>query len=258
MTQAILGATWASFALCGMARWRPRPYRLRRPDPPRQAGPAARRRAALEALGRLVLRRAGANSPETARRAGAVVVATAVSLVIMPVLAPVPALVGWTRPRLAARRRRARREREVEASLPEAVDLLALAVGAGCNVALAVEAAGRRGTGAVADELVRVVDEVRRGRRLADALDAIPARAGEAARPLASALSGCERYGAPVVPTLERLGDEVRRQRQRRAEEAARKVPVLMVFPLVVCILPAFALLTVAPLVAGALGQLRL
>ena len=43
-----------------------------------------------------------------------------------------------------------------------------------------------------------------------------------------------------------------------RAEEAVRKVPVKLLFPLVTCTLPAFALLTVAPLVAGALRQLRL
>ncbi|MDP9387533.1 MAG: hypothetical protein M3Q48_06280, partial [Actinomycetota bacterium] len=60
------------------------------------------------------------------------------------------------------------------------------------------------------------------------------------------------------VPALERLAAEVRRQRLRQAEEAARRVPVLLLFPLVLCVLPAFALLTVAPLIAGALRELRL
>ena len=69
---------------------------------------------------------------------------------------------------------------------------------------------------------------------------------------------GCERYGAPLGPALERIAADVRRRRQRRAEEAARKVPVALLFPLVLCILPAFALLTVAPLIAGALRELRL
>ncbi|HSH59547.1 MAG TPA: type II secretion system F family protein, partial [Acidimicrobiales bacterium] len=65
-------------------------------------------------------------------------------------------------------------------------------------------------------------------------------------------------YGAPLAASLDRIADHVRRQRRRRAEEAARKVPVMLLFPLVVCILPAFALLTVAPLIAGALHELRL
>ena len=103
-----------------------------------------------------------------------------------------------------------------------------------------------------------MLDDVDHGRRLADALDDVPARAGEAARPLTAALVASERYGAPVVTGLERLADDVRRDRRRRAEEAARRVPVKLLFPLVTCTLPAFALLTVAPLIAGTLGSLRL
>ncbi len=184
--------------------------------------------------------------------------ATGVVLVVAPVLLPLPLIGGWALPRLSDRRDHRRRLQRFEANLPETVDLLALAVGAGCNVALAVAAAGRRGTGPLAAELRRVTAEVGRGRRLADALDELPARAGESVRPLAAALAGCERYGAPLATSLDRIAHHVRRQRQRRAEEAARKVPVMLLFPLVLCILPAFALLTVAPLIAGALNELRL
>ena len=86
----------------------------------------------------------------------------------------------------------------------------------------------------------------------------MPARAGEAPRPLVAALVASDRYGAPLADNLARLADEVRRDRRRRAEEAARRVPVKLLFPLVTCVLPAFALLTVAPLLAGALRSLRL
>ena len=78
-----------------------------------------------------------------------------------------------------------------------------------------------------------MLDDVDRGRRLADALDDVPARAGEVARPLTAALVASERYGAPVVAGLERLAGDVRRDRRRRAEEAARRVPVKLLFPLV-------------------------
>ena len=177
---------------------------------------------------------------------------------VAPPLAPVVPAVAWAVPRLRSGSEARRRLRRLEASLPEVVDLLVLAVSAGCNVPLALAAAGRRGTGPVAAELRRVSAEAARGRRLADALDELPAVAGEPTRSLATVLAGCERYGTPVLPALQRLADEVRLQRQRRAEAAARRVPVTLLFPLVVCVLPAFALLTVAPLIAGALRELRL
>ena len=63
---------------------------------------------------------------------------------------------------------------------------------------------------------------------------------------------------APVAPALERVAFDARADRRRGAEEAARRVPVKLLFPLVACILPAFAALTVLPLLAGTLGSLRL
>jgi tight adherence protein C len=142
--------------------------------------------------------------------------------------------------------------------LPDIVDLLVLGVGAGLTVHLAVAAVGTRATGPLATELRRVGADVGLGRRLADALDELPGRAGEAIRPLASTLAAAERYGAPLGPSLERLASEVRRNRRRRAEEAARKLPIKLLFPLVTCTLPAFALLTVAPLIASAVRSLHI
>jgi tight adherence protein C len=54
------------------------------------------------------------------------------------------------------------------------------------------------------------------------------------------------------------LAAEVRAERRRRAEAAARRVPVKLLFPLVLCVLPAFGLLTVVPLLAGAATSLHL
>jgi len=143
-------------------------------------------------------------------------------------------------------------------SLPEVVDLFHLAVASGLTVPLAVDAVARRARGPLAAELEAALGEVALGRRLGDALADIPVRAGEVTRPLVAALVASDRYGAPLGDALERLAAEVRADRRRRAEEAARKVPVKLLFPLVCCVLPAFGLLTVAPLIAGAIAALRL
>ena len=263
MTATVLSLAWAGLVFWVVSDHRPPPGRFGALSGPQVGGePAApnRRRSPLDVLGSLALRlarRPGA-PPARARSVGTVVVFTVMALAVAPVLAPLVLIGAWARPRLTVRRERRRQLERFEADLPETVDLLRLAVGAGCNVTLAVTAAGRRGTGPLAAEIRRVAAEVSRGRRLADALDELPARTGESVRPLSSALAACERYGAPLAATLDRMADHVRRLRRRRAEEAARRVPVMLLFPLVLCILPAFAMLTVAPLIAGALRELRL
>jgi pilus assembly protein TadC len=55
---------------------------------------------------------------------------------------------------------------------------------------------------------------------------------------------------------LERVAEQARDVRRRHAEESARRVPVQLLFPLVACVLPAFVLLTVVPLLAGTLRSL--
>ena len=200
MIPTLLGLAWAGLALLAMASLRPPPSRVRslcRPTPAAGQASTPGRRAPLEALGYAALRLARRSNaePAQARALGAAVLGTAFALALAPVLVPVPLACAWALPRVIAGRDERRRLQRLEADLPETVDLLALAVGAGCNVTLAIGAAGRRGTGPLAAELRRVTAEVGRGRRLADALDDLPGRAGESTRPLASALAACERYG---------------------------------------------------------------
>jgi len=257
MTEALVGAMWAAMIIS--TRRRPAPSVRSRLAALRPSLDRHERTDLLAAAGAAVLR--VARRPVTtvrARQVGAVaVLAIPAAAVHLPLVVPA-ALAGWLIPALQARARRRRVLDAYAAGLPEVVDLLSLAVGAGLTVSLAVDAVARRATGPLADELARVREEVALGRRLADALDDLPGRCGEAVRPLVAALVASERYGAPLVAGLDRLAHEVRLERRRRAEEAVRKVPVKLLFPLVLCTLPAFALLTVAPLLASAIRSLSL
>lgn len=269
MSPALLLAAWMAVGLGLGWRHRPSPARLRRLAPASQpatrAGEvpapslAARAGALTQSLGVAVLRRTGRPAtPEAGRRLGAALVAGALALPVLPAAVVPVAVTVWALPGMAARRRASRRKAAVAADLPDVVDLLVLAVGAGLTVRLAVAAVARRSAGPLGAELARAGQEADLGRRLADALDDIPERAGDATRPLVAALIASERYGAPLGAGLERLAHEVRADRRRRAEEAARKVPVKLIFPLVSCTLPAFGLLTVAPLIVSAVRSLRL
>lgn len=217
----------------------------------------------FERLGRAILRTAAGRrgrtadiEPVTAIAVGAAAVFAACLLPFGPLVAVAGGLAGSTWPRLFARRASKARRVALVNDLPEVVDLLALALGAGLNVPLAVDAVGRRGTGPLAAEMALAAEATRRGQRVADALDEIAARCGDQVRPLTSLLASGERYGVPLGESLDRLAFDVRGARRRQAEEVARRLPVKMLFPLVVCILPAFALLTLGPLLLTSFGDL--
>lgn len=215
----------------------------------------------IESLGRLLISRfraAGADCDAAdARRAGW----TALAAVGAGLLAgPGPALAvgafgAWAPSAVRRRRDRQRLERFAR-DLPEVVDLIALALASGLNVPLAIAAVGRRASGSLAAELSQVAEDSARGRRLADCLDELPLRCGEALRPLTTLLAAGERYGVPLVESLDRLAFDVRASERRRAEEVARRLPVKMLFPLVVCILPAFGLLTLGPMLVTSFPSL--
>jgi tight adherence protein C len=142
--------------------------------------------------------------------------------------------------------------------LADVIDLFALGVASGLNLRLALDAVASRAPPAWTVALIDTLHRVQRGIGVADAFDDLPMAVGEHAHPLVSVLVTSERYGTALLPALDRLAGEARLEQRRRAEEAARRVPIKLLFPLVLCILPAFGALTIAPLLAGALGSLRL
>ena len=152
----------------------------------------------------------------------------------------------------ARARHRARREgAALGADLPVTLDLLGVAVGAGCTPYLAVDMAARWAPPRMAARLAGVQHACALGTTFAEALDDVAARAPPL-RPLADALLASDRLGAPVGPALARLATEQRAELRRHAETHARRVPVRLLFPLVFVVLPAFGLLTVIPtLLAG-------
>jgi len=154
------------------------------------------------------------------------------------------------------RRRRGRRDdAALERELPIAIDLLGVAVGAGCTPYLAVEIASRWSSPAVATRLASVLGACALGASFDAALDSA-GRSSPRLRPLVDALLASDRLGAPVGPALARLAAEERGALRRRAEAHARRVPVRLLFPLTFLVLPAFVLITVVPGLAAGLARL--
>jgi tight adherence protein C len=207
---------------------------------------------------------ARARPPAPARRSRrpvVVVLAATFGAASVVVVGPVPAIaaavagvvvvVGRRRRQLAARRR------AVEAALPDAIELLVLCVHAGRSPAQAVVELARRAPTPLGDGFAAVERQLHRGRGLADALADLPKLVGPGARELASSIAMADREGLPLAPVLDRLAAEARAERRRLGEAAARRLPVRLSFPLVVCTLPSFVLLAIAPAVLGAISTLR-
>jgi pilus assembly protein TadC len=165
----------------------------------------------------------------------------------------VPPSFGRVLNLLGDRRRRRAMSDVVAREMPVTVDLLAVAVGAGCTPFLAVDVAARWAPPTLAARLGEVRRACTLGRSFGDALDDLSGELPELT-PLCDALLASEHYGAPVVDALLRLATEQRTALRRRAEARARTVPVRLLFPLVFLVLPAFGLLTVVPAVLGGLG----
>lgn len=189
------------------------------------------------------------------RRWGIAVLLVVVGIVV-PVLPPVAFLAWWTRRRLAAQRALRAHAGAVRRALPEVVDLFALASTAGLSLPMAHPLVA-----SCAPEPLRLALEdadvaTAAGRPRADALLEHLSPLGERAHALGHVLADHLRYGMPLVPALERTSLELRLDRRRAAELEARRVPVRLLGPLVTCVLPAFVLLTVLPLLAASLEAL--
>ncbi len=151
---------------------------------------------------------------------------------------------------LRERRERAHDELAVETAIVPAVDLLRLAVSAGLAAHGAVMILAEHAPAPLRPGLDEVLRRVSLGDRLGDALDALDTW-GEPGRPLVAVLRTAAFDGVALSMPLERVAADVRDQRRRRAEARARRLPVQLLFPLAVCVLPAFVLLAVVPVLVS-------
>lgn len=163
---------------------------------------------------------------------------------------PIPIIASIVRVASVPLHRRAERSRasRFQRELPVVVDLVGVAVAAGCTPFHAVEHATRFGPAHTAIALHDAMQACARGQSYDDAMRDL-GTVTPTLRPLTDALRTSNRLGTPTAPALARLATEVRADVRRRAEARARTVPVRLCFPLVLCVLPAFALLTVVPAV---------
>lgn len=157
---------------------------------------------------------------------------------------------------LRVRRERRERRARLAFGLVAVIDHLALAVAGGLSLRAAFAAVAPRLPAEHARLASNLVDRVEQGAALSVALQWWGREVGPAAHELVAVLVAADRDGAPLAAGLERAADAARRARRRELERRARRLPVTMLLPLVFCILPAFVLLTLVPVLVGSLRGL--
>jgi len=143
---------------------------------------------------------------------------------------------------------------ESVALLPDALDLLALAAASGLNVPDSLDLVARFGPSEVRRQIRPIVEAIDSGRPVVSALHTARVDPGEPLGIVLSALGDAHTNGVAIETRLVSIGSDLRGIARSREQVAARKLSVRLLLPLVVCMLPAFALLTVVPVLVEAIG----
>ena len=213
---------------------------------------------AIAHLGMLVQRRIPPTRAVGPATTGTAVLAAGLAAIVDPLAGLVLAIasvIACVASKIAATRaRRARLARE----LPAALEVLTMASAAGMTLPVALAMAVDELDGEVGVVLGDVMRRHAHGVGLADALADVARREGEPLEPVLSMLATSLHSGAPVSDALARAADRQRRVARRDAETRIRRLPVSLLVPLVCCVMPAFVLVTIVPVIAGGTGRVEL
>jgi tight adherence protein C len=160
----------------------------------------------------------------------------------------VAAAGGYIIPQFVLAKRVAARQEQILVALPYAIDLLTISVEAGMGFDAAVGYTMRKIKGPLAEEFSKTLNEIRLGKPRLEALEDLGNRTGvEDLKVFVTAVVHVSRLGGNITNTLRVQSDGIRVRRRQRAQEAAMKAPVKLVFPLVLCIFPALFVVILGP-----------
>jgi tight adherence protein C len=166
-------------------------------------------------------------------------------------------VLGYFTPDLVLNQKAAERTERIRRDLPDALDMLTISVEAGQSFDAALAEVARNTEGPLAGEFFRVLQEMQLGRSRAEAIRALGERANlPEMKSFAGAMVQADTFGIPIANVLRIQAHELRLKRTQRAEEAAQKVPVKILFPLIFCILPVLLIVVVGPAVISVIQSL--
>lgn len=158
------------------------------------------------------------------------------------------AAVCYFLPELLLSSRSQERNDEIQLELADTLDQMTIAVEAGLGFDAAMARAGRNGTGPLAQELIRTLQEIQVGQLRRTAYESLALRTDVPdLRRFVRAIIQADAYGISVADVLRTQAAEMRLKRRQRAEEKAQQVPVKVIFPLLTCIMPVLFIVLLGP-----------
>lgn len=142
------------------------------------------------------------------------------------------------------------RQARIQKELPDTLDQMLIAVEAGLGFESAMARAAANGKGPVAEELRRTLQDMQVGRPRRDSYQALASRSTvPELKSFVRAVVQAEMYGISIAKVLRSQAQQLRIKRRQRAEEKAMKLPVLVLFPLLVFIFPTLFIVIMGPAV---------
>jgi tight adherence protein C len=159
-------------------------------------------------------------------------------------------IIGFMLPRFWLRSAVGSRQKKIVKNLPDAMDLITTCVEAGLGLDAALAKVSGQMKGPLAKEISQMLLEVGMGRLRRDALSDLGQRTGvQELISFVNAVIQAEQLGVSIGHVLKVQSDQMRTHRRQRAEKLAHEAPIKMMFPLVLCIFPAFMLVILGPAV---------
>jgi tight adherence protein C len=166
--------------------------------------------------------------------------------------------LGYMLPFLWLRGRARQRQREIQRALPDALDMLTIAVEAGLAFESGLIRVGEQWRNALSEEFRRVVGEMRMGVTRTAALERMVARTEvEDLGTFVAVLVQSTNLGVSIAQVLQTQAAQMRVRRRQRAEELARQASVKMVLVLVVFLFPVLFIVLLGPVIPQFMGVLN-
>jgi tight adherence protein C len=161
------------------------------------------------------------------------------------------ALVGFYAPDMWVRLAIARRQEKITDGFPDALDMMVVCVEAGMGLDQAIKRVSdemKLNYSVISEEFGQMNMELRAGRSRQDAMRNLAARTDvEDVKSLVTLLIQTDKFGTSIAQALRVHSDAMRTKRRQRAEERAMKLPVKLLFPLILFIFPALFVAVIGP-----------